>query len=184
MSLPRCPTITKASAHSRQLCVTSSRPALCLHDAAAQPGAHHSKNDVSAGPRTAKGISDAATAAIPSKLVTPIKSASQLTSFRASSGLVPQVLLATEKAAISPLFRAMSVRFKDRLKFAAVTGPTAAELQGELRLERLPGIVLLPARGDTVTYDGEPAGLLHMCTRYLLAAVLHAFCGACQIGAL
>ena len=75
---------------------------------------------------------------------------------------MPQILLATEKAAISPLFRAMSVRFKDRLKFAAMTGPTAAELQGELGLERLPGIVLLPARGDAVTYSGEHASTLHL----------------------
>ena len=67
---------------------------------------------------------------------------------------MPKALLVTQKAQASPLFRAMSVRFKGRAQFAAVTGSQAPELQGELGIERLPGIVLLPVQGGTVTYGG------------------------------
>ena len=67
---------------------------------------------------------------------------------------MPKALLVTQKAQASPLFRAMSLRFKGRAQFAAVTGSQAPELQGELGIERLPGIVLLPVQGGTVTYGG------------------------------
>ena len=50
----------------------------------------------------------------------------------------------------------MSVRFKERLQFGAVTGSQAPELAPQVGIGNLPGIVLLPVQGDPVVYNGMP----------------------------
>ena len=109
-----------------------------------------------AGARTAKAISEAATAALPSAQITRITSAAALQSFKARPSMQPRVVLVSEKATASPLLRAMSLRFKGRLLFGSAVAGMAVELG--LQQQQLPALALLPEDGA-----GGAEGL-HRCT--------------------
>ena len=70
--------------------------------------------------------------------------------------LGPQVVLVTEKSTVAPLIKAMSLRFRGRLLFGALTGKQAAALAADLGIEQLPGLAVLPADGvgSPVVYTG------------------------------
>lgn len=75
-----------------------------------------------AGPRTAKAMADAALGQLASAPVAAVAGSDELAAFRAGSGL-PKVLLASAKAAPTPLYRSLALRFKGRLAFATVRRP-------------------------------------------------------------
>ncbi len=74
-----------------------------------------------AGPRTAKALADAALGALAGAPVTAVKGPGELAAFR-SAGALPKVLLASAKAAATPLYRSLALRFRGRLAFATARG--------------------------------------------------------------
>ncbi|KAK9845433.1 hypothetical protein WJX81_006361 [Elliptochloris bilobata] len=105
------------------------------------------------GPRTAKALADAALAALLGASVPALKGAEALAAFR-GEGALPKVVLASAKAAPTPLLRSLALRFKGRLAFATVRDKDA-ETVAELGLESFPSLVVLPLDGSIVRYDGR-----------------------------
>ncbi|KAK9863506.1 hypothetical protein WJX84_008794 [Apatococcus fuscideae] len=118
------------------------------------------------GPRTAKGIAEAATAQIPSKYIKRIKGKADLDHptppQEDTSVPAPLALLFTDKAASSALYRSLSLRFLGRIAFAEARDTDNADLIEEYRITKFPTLVVRPADGDDVTYEGDlkPAPLV------------------------
>jgi len=103
------------------------------------------------GPRTAKGIADALTAALPSTHISKLKDAPSYSNFTTTSSL-PKVVLFTDKPKTSALFKSLSLRFKGRLAFAEVTSK-ASDVIEQQAVEKFPKLVVLD--GDkTQEYSG------------------------------
>ena len=107
---------------------------------------------MAAGARSAKGIVDALTYALPASHITKLKDAGSYTNFTASSAL-PTVVLFTDKPKTSALYKSLSLRFKGRLAFAEVSSK-AAEVVEQQGVHAFPKLLVL--KGDEVEeYSGE-----------------------------
>ncbi|KAI8904371.1 thioredoxin-like protein [Gorgonomyces haynaldii] len=99
------------------------------------------------GERTAKAIVDAVIPTITSKYVQRIggstKKAVSLDAFTEQQ--LNKVILVTDKPAIPPLFKALSVNFKDRLVFGTVKG--SQQEAKTLQVDRVPAVVVLTPDG-------------------------------------
>jgi len=103
------------------------------------------------GPRTAKGIADALTAALPSTHISKLKDAPSYSNFTTTSS-VPKVVLFTDKPKTSALYKSLSLRFKGRLAFAEVTNK-ASDVIEQQAVEKFPKLIVLD--GDkTQEYSG------------------------------
>lgn len=105
-----------------------------------------------AGPRTAKGIADALTSALPASQISKVKDAKGFSNFTSATSL-PKVVLFTDKSRTSALYKSLSLRFKDRLAFAEVSSKAAdvVEAQG---ITQVPKLVVM--KTDQVEeYSGE-----------------------------
>ncbi len=106
---------------------------------------------VHAGARTAKGIADALTAALPSTYISKVRDTSCYSNFTTAS-TVPKVVLFTDKSKTSALYKSLSLRFKGRLAFAEVSNK-ASDLIEEHGVTQFPKLVVLD--GDkTEEYPG------------------------------
>ncbi|KAL0020067.1 hypothetical protein WJX79_001481 [Trebouxia sp. C0005] len=104
------------------------------------------------GPRTAKGIADALTAALPSTQISKLKDAPSYSNFTTTSSL-PKVVLFTDKPKTSALYKSLSLRFKGRLAFAEVTNK-ASDVIEQQAVEKFPKLVVLD--GDQMQeYSGK-----------------------------
>jgi hypothetical protein len=104
-----------------------------------------------AGPRTAKGIADALTAALPTTHISKLKDAPSYSNFTTTSSL-PKVVLFTDKPKTSALYKSLSLRFKGRLAFAEVNNK-ASDIIEQQAVEKFPKLVVLD--GDkTQEYSG------------------------------
>ncbi|KAL3148687.1 hypothetical protein ABBQ38_014102 [Trebouxia sp. C0009 RCD-2024] len=90
------------------------------------------------GPRTAKGIADALTSALPASQISKVKDAKGFSNFTSATSL-PKVVLFTDKSRTSALYKSLSLRFKDRLAFAEVSSKAAdvVEAQGITQVPKL-----------------------------------------------
>lgn len=105
-----------------------------------------------AGEPTARGLSDAVTAALPYDLVLNVSSAQP--DWRAQlSGELPLAVLFTEKAGATALYRALSLRFRHRMRMALARADDAA-LSTAFGVTAAPALVL-QVNGELVRYDGE-----------------------------
>ena len=93
------------------------------------------------GPRTAKGIADALTAALPSTHISKLKDAPSYSNFTTTSSL-PTVVLFTDKPKTSALYKSLSLRFKGRLTFAEVNSK-ASDIIEQQAVEKFPKLVVL-----------------------------------------
>lgn len=104
------------------------------------------------GPRTAKGIADALTAALPSTHISKLKDAPSYSNFTTTSSL-PKVVLFTDKPKTSALYKSLSLRFKGRLTFAEVNSK-ASDIIEQQAVEKFPKLVVLD--GDHMQeYSGK-----------------------------
>ena len=104
------------------------------------------------GPRTAKGIADALTSALPSTHISKLKDAASYSNFTTTSAL-PKVVLFTDKTKTSALYKSLSLRFKGRLTFAEVNNK-ASDVIEQQGVEQFPKVVVLD--GDkTQEYSGR-----------------------------
>ncbi|KAL0035526.1 hypothetical protein WJX77_010582 [Trebouxia sp. C0004] len=104
------------------------------------------------GPRTAKGIADALTAALPSTYISKLKDAPSYSNFTTTSSL-PKVVLFTDKPKTSALYKSLSLRFKGRLAFAEVTNK-ASNVVEQQAVEKFPKLIVLD--GDKMQeYSGK-----------------------------
>jgi hypothetical protein len=55
---------------------------------------------------------------------------------------------------MQPLFKSLSMRFRDRLAFAEVRDVRGA-IAGMLDVTASPTLLVVPAEGDPIKYDGE-----------------------------
>lgn len=106
-----------------------------------------------AGPRTAKAIADALTAALPASQISKVKDAQSFTNFTNTASSLPKVVLFTDKPRTSALYKSLSLRFMDRLAFAEVSSKAAdvVEAQG---VTSFPKLVVLKAEQEE-EYSGE-----------------------------
>lgn len=105
-----------------------------------------------AGEPTARGLSDAVTAALPYDLVLNVSSAKP--DWRAQlSGELPLAVLFTEKAGATALYRALSLRFRHRMRLALARADDAA-LSAAFGVTAAPALVV-QVNGELVRYDGE-----------------------------
>ena len=72
------------------------------------------------------------------------------------------------------LFKSLSMRFRDRLAFAEVRDVKGA-IAGMLDVTASPMLLVVPAKGDLIKYDGECSSQLgvysKLCTMYQFAKV-------------
>jgi protein disulfide-isomerase A6 len=71
------------------------------------------------GPRSAKAIADAALAQLPDTFITVLRSQADFDAFVGASHL-PKAVLASSKSKPTPLYKSLSLRFKQRMAFAVV----------------------------------------------------------------
>lgn len=102
------------------------------------------------GPRTAKGIADAATGALPDSFITRIQGLAGLDKFKSKSSL-PKVILVSAKARSTPLYKSLSARFNQYLSFGEVKEADEA-VRESLGVTESPQLLVLPS-GDVA---GEP----------------------------
>ena len=105
------------------------------------------------GARTAKGIADALTAALPASQISKIKDASSFSNFTTTGSSLPKVVLYTDKTRTSALYKSLSLRFKGRLAFAEVNNKAGdvVESQG---VTHFPKLVVMKAE-EVEEYSGE-----------------------------
>lgn len=97
--------------------------------------------NLSAGSGTIKDMKQAAVKLLQDKHITAIKSLQQWQDFLASQAL-PVVILVSEKAAASPLYKALSLRFKNHLVFARASAKTPG-LSAALGIDSIPGLAVV-----------------------------------------
>lgn len=105
-----------------------------------------------AGPRTAKGIADALTSALPASHISKLKDAKSFSNFTTATSL-PKVVLFTDKPRTSALYKSLSLRFKDRLAFAEVSSQAADVVQDQ-GVTQFPKLVVLQA-DQVEQYSGD-----------------------------
>eukprot|EP00191_Tetraselmis_sp_GSL018_P004106 CAMPEP_0177607256 /NCGR_PEP_ID=MMETSP0419_2-20121207/17813_1 /TAXON_ID=582737 /ORGANISM="Tetraselmis sp., Strain GSL018" /LENGTH=681 /DNA_ID=CAMNT_0019101811 /DNA_START=384 /DNA_END=2429 /DNA_ORIENTATION=- len=106
------------------------------------------------GPRTAGSIAKAIKAALPTHLET-ISSAADWEAFKETlSQGTPLVVLATTSKSTTPLYKALALRFRGRLRFAEVHSDTAEGLD-ELKADSFPQLTVLLPDGAKEKYEGE-----------------------------
>ncbi|KAL3137374.1 hypothetical protein ABBQ32_006902 [Trebouxia sp. C0010 RCD-2024] len=121
-----------------------------------------------AGPRTAKGIADALTSALPASHISKLKDAKSFSNFTTATSL-PKVVLFTDKPRTSALYKSLSLRFKDRLAFAEVSSQAADVVQDQ-GVTQFPKLVVLQAdqveqysgkfkAAELISFLSEQAGL-------------------------
>ncbi|KAK3285885.1 hypothetical protein CYMTET_6527 [Cymbomonas tetramitiformis] len=124
------------------------------------------------GPRTAKKMADFLTAQLPT-FITVLEDAAGYSHFKSdnSEGLASAILFSSKEES-SPLYKALSLQFKDRLRLAEVRTAEGTELAGEFGVDTLPTVILEKSDGTRVQYDGtigaEP--LADFFTEYAAAA--------------
>lgn len=113
------------------------------------------------GERNRKGIVDSLIPLIPSKFVNRIggksKKAITYEEFQGlEEGKLHKVLLVTDKKATPPLFKALSIEFKDRLVFGEVRKSDSSKVIESLEISSFPTILLLPKEigGEKIPYTG------------------------------
>ncbi|KAJ3043815.1 protein disulfide isomerase (PDI) protein [Rhizophlyctis rosea] len=112
------------------------------------------------GPRTAKGLVDAAVAKIRG-YVTPIghgtsKKAATYEDFIAKdAGKLAKVILVSQKSSTPPLFKALSTEYHHRLNFGEVKSQQK-DLVEKLKVENFPAVVVIPKEegAEPIVYDG------------------------------
>jgi protein disulfide-isomerase A6 len=105
------------------------------------------------GERSAKALSDFVTAQLPRDFIHNLTSAAP--DWRDWAAVAPPgVLLFTDKAASTALYRALSLRFRGRLRFAQASAADA-ELAAAFGVSATPSLVVQLASGERVTYDGN-----------------------------
>lgn len=130
---------------------------------------------VNSGPRTAKGIADALTSALPASQISKLKDASSYTNFTTTSTL-PKVVLFTDKSRTSALYKSLSLRFKGRLAFAEVNSK-AADVIEEQGVSQFPKLMVLKGE-QTEEYSGVFPMLFFICASVKLRSCDHSFFGA------
>ena len=114
------------------------------------------------GERKAKAVVDTLIPLIPSKYVKKIggksKKAITLEDFKAlSEEKLHKVLLVTDKKATPPLFKALSIEFRDRLVFGEIRKSDSADIiASSLEITEFPTILVLPKgkEGTAIAYKG------------------------------
>lgn len=110
------------------------------------------------GPRTAKGVADFASAALPSSHVIPVEEGG-LDAFL-NNGTLPKAVLLGSKPELTPLLKSLGLALSGRMQLGFAHGPssplTATALgSGDATFPRL---LVVPADGtaaDALAYDGE-----------------------------
>ena len=116
-----------------------------------------------AGNPTLKDMKKAAIKLLSDKHITAIKSVQQWQDF-ISAQTLPVVLLVSEKTTVAPLYKAQSLRFKNRLAFARASAK-ATDLSAALGIDSIPAIAIVKASG-TELYEGELSSLFPPCFRW------------------
>ena len=102
-------------------------------------------------------MADAVLSAIPADRVAILQSAEDIAAFKSSRPSLAKVVLATNKA-VPPLYKSLTMRFADRLGFAAALGQEAL---AELDVSEFPKLLVFAADGAIYTYDGNLVYICH-----------------------
>lgn len=105
------------------------------------------------GKPRAKAISDFATELLPYSQVHNLSS-SELSEFFFKEPTLAKVILISEKEGVAPLYRALSLYFKDRLHFAQVKS-SDDELVSRFGATDVPALIVQKTDGEQVKYDGD-----------------------------
>ena len=106
-----------------------------------------------AGELAARPLSEAVTAVLPHEFVLNVSSSQPDWRAQLSGGL-PLAVLFTERAGATPLYRALSLRFRQRMRLALARADDAA-LASAFGVTTAPALVLQLSSGELVRYDGE-----------------------------
>ncbi|KAI3631222.1 hypothetical protein MIR68_010712 [Amoeboaphelidium protococcarum] len=120
------------------------------------------------GQRTAKALIEAAVARLPSKFVERIigSASSQSASASKKSGksleeffsinnsTSSKVILFTDKAQVSPLYKSLSLRFSRYFVFGQVNGKKDVDLQQQFGISKLPSLIVIALDGQVSLYNG------------------------------
>ena len=109
-------------------------------------------SDCCVGPRTAKGIADALTSALPASQINKIKDTLSYSNFTTASTL-PKVVLFTDKPKTSALYKSLSLQFKGRLAFAEVSSRASDVIQQQ-EVTQFPKLVVLRGDNEVEEYSG------------------------------
>eukprot|EP00898_Chlorokybus_atmophyticus_P004427 jgi/Chlat1/4986/Chrsp32S04962 len=104
------------------------------------------------GPRTAKKISEFVTALLPS-YVDIISSEEAYEQFLSSEPSVSKVLLISSKDDVSPMYKAMSLQYRARLKLAQGSAADKT-LTARYQADAFPFVILIKPDGEQVVYNG------------------------------
>lgn len=106
------------------------------------------------GPRTAKKMADFLTTQLPT-FITVLEDVAGYGQFKSdnSEGLASAILFSSKEES-SPLYKALSLQFKDRLRLAEVRTAEGTDLAGEFGVDAFPTVILEKSDGTRVQYDG------------------------------
>jgi hypothetical protein len=123
------------------------------------------------GPRSARGVADFASAAIPSSHVVPVEEGG-LDAFL-GNGSLPKAVLLGSKPELTPLLKALGLALRGRLLLGFAHGPTSPHTASALGAgdAGFPRLLVVPAgasSADAIAYDGEmkPAPIFSFLTSH------------------
>ncbi|TPX72108.1 hypothetical protein SpCBS45565_g00488 [Spizellomyces sp. 'palustris'] len=127
------------------------------------------------GPRTAKGLVDAAIAKIPNNVLQIGGSGKRGIEYDAflaqQAGELDKVILVSQKPSTPPLYKALSTEYKNRLILGEVKS-SAKDILEKLNVTNIPSVILIPKdSGQPILYEGplKHAGLVKFLDKYALA---------------
>ena len=108
------------------------------------------------GARSAKAIVDAGIDRLPSKYVERISDKNPIDAFYAKENAsLPKAILFTDKPKTAPLYKALSLEFKDRMVFGEVRH-SVKSLVEEFGIEKFPTLIVIPTGDEEpVKYKGN-----------------------------
>eukprot|EP00242_Pyramimonas_sp_CCMP2087_P012630 CAMPEP_0198198452 /NCGR_PEP_ID=MMETSP1445-20131203/1925_1 /TAXON_ID=36898 /ORGANISM="Pyramimonas sp., Strain CCMP2087" /LENGTH=515 /DNA_ID=CAMNT_0043868023 /DNA_START=126 /DNA_END=1670 /DNA_ORIENTATION=- len=108
------------------------------------------------GPRTGKKIAEFATAAIPSFVQSISTADTTWAEFKTQNGASPlaTAVLFTTKETTTPLYKALSLQYKDRLRLAEARSIDAA-LCAEFAVTEFPSVAIETTTGERVLFEGK-----------------------------
>ncbi|CAI5492311.1 unnamed protein product, partial [Closterium sp. Naga37s-1] len=122
----------------------------------ANPYTHKRYKDapqVFTGDNTAKALVSFATAALPHDLVANISSGASADAFLSANATLNKVVLFSTKPAVTPLFKALSLQFRNRLVFAQAKS-TDEDLAASFGATSFPALFLHKPDGTRQLYEG------------------------------
>jgi protein disulfide-isomerase A6 len=104
------------------------------------------------GPRTARGVVEFASGAIPSRVIQVVPDGVEAF---ASNGSLPKVLLFTTKPETTTLLKALALAFSGRLLIGETRADASSAAAADFGVVKYPSLYVLKPDGTRLMYDGE-----------------------------